>query len=53
MISNLIGVLADDDGATLVEYGVILLLIAVASMAVLKAFGPKVAGLFAPVVPSL
>jgi Flp pilus assembly pilin Flp len=53
MTSKLIKLLIDDGGATLVEYGILVLLIAVSSIFVLTTLGPKVAGLFAPLAPAL
>ncbi|MEI6102303.1 MAG: Flp family type IVb pilin [Eubacteriales bacterium] len=39
-------ILADENGQGMVEYGLILGLIAVAAIAVLVVLGPKIAGIF-------
>jgi len=49
MYNNLINVLRDEEGATLVEYGLLVSLIAVASIAILKTLGPKISGMFTQV----
>ncbi|MEA4890538.1 MAG: Flp family type IVb pilin [Clostridiaceae bacterium] len=45
-MKNLKKILADEDGQGMVEYGLILGLIAVAAIAVLILLGPKIKGIF-------
>lgn len=45
-MKNFVRILKDEDGQGMVEYGLILGLIAVAAIAVLIALGPKIKGIF-------
>lgn len=46
MLTNLINVLRDDEGATLVEYGLLVSLIAVACMVIIGTLGQKIKTMF-------
>ena len=50
---NIMRFIKQESGATAIEYGLIASLIAVAIVAVLTAFGPKLAGVFTTVSASL
>ncbi|MDP9106405.1 MAG: Flp family type IVb pilin [Candidatus Eremiobacteraeota bacterium] len=43
----------DDDGATLVEYSLVVMLIAAVAIVVLTAIGKDVAGIFTGILPAL
>lgn len=53
MLSTLRAVLRDDEGATMVEYGIMVALIAAVCILVVKAIGTKVSGAFNSVSSSL
>lgn len=46
MKTSLLALASDESGATLVEYGLLLALIALAAVAVMGTLGTKVSGLF-------
>jgi Flp pilus assembly pilin Flp len=53
-VSNRIRRLADDErGATLVEYSLVVMLIAAVAIVVLTAIGKDVAGIFSGILPAL
>jgi Flp pilus assembly pilin Flp len=43
----------DDDGATLVEYSLVVMLIAAVAIVILTAIGKDVAGIFTGILPAL
>lgn len=53
MLTNLINVLHDDEGATLVEYGLLVSLIAVACMVIIKALGTNINTMFTSISKNL
>lgn len=46
MIKKLINFFKDEEGATMVEYAILVSLISIAAIATIKLIGPKVLGLF-------
>ena len=53
MLSNLLGLLRDDQGATMVEYGIMVALIAAVCIAVVTTLGGKVNTAFSTINSSL
>lgn len=49
MFTNLINVLRDDEGATLVEYGLLVALVAAVCVGVVSTMGTKIQGAFTTV----
>ena len=49
MLSNLLNLMRDEEGATMVEYGVMVALIAAVCIAVVGAIGTKLSGTFSSV----
>ena len=53
MLNNLLGLLRDDQGATMVEYGIMVALIAAVCIAVVTTLGGKVNTAFSTINSSL
>jgi pilus assembly protein Flp/PilA len=53
MIKNLKAMIRDEEGATMVEYGLMLALIAVVCIAVVTTLGKNLSGLFSTVAATL
>ena len=53
MFNYLRNLAGDDDGATLVEYSLVVMLIAAVAIVVLTAIGKDVAGIFSGILPAL
>ena len=53
MFKHLRKLAGDDDGATLVEYSLVVMLIAAVAIVILAAIGKDVAGIFSGILPAL
>lgn len=53
MLTTLKSMLRDDEGATMVEYGLLVALIALVALAAVKTLGTNLSGLFSTVAATL
>lgn len=52
-MKNLVRLIRDEDGQTMVEYGLLIAFIAIATLVVLMVLGPRIAGYFQSVDDTL